>query len=481
MLKKFGSIWVLCLLLVICSVTACNNGQVQPPESGKDGVSIVWKGSFASADEIENPQYLWAYYNTTDGCSYIYDGEKWTLLAGKAPETGAGAGSDTPVLDGFIPEATEVFVVTYQTDYAATPQQFYCMPGYKIPAEKLPQLTETHHDFGGWFDGETSVSNGYVIQKNTTLKAKWSLKKYTITYVCEDFTPPDPVVLEYGTVLDEQYLPDISNINGKEYVWMKDYTGSTCVSIGYVVDDNIILVAEEKKQYDLTLRVIYETGYTRNCIIPDIESGNTFSQICDYICRNPDTYNVYGLVYDPYDVAPIVRKLCHLPNYQLFSIKVNNDVLNLFTDRIKAGTVIDIVIHKSVSDVEVDWGKLYSTFTPDNKVFAEIYKSGITDRADYIYITGYFYVSFVFVNSDNEIFYGDPVVYGKNDNNLVFSCIIDLLPEIYKVYFIANDCLIPVQDYTLVEKVSIEDETYFINDSISEDYYFTITIPETNP
>lgn len=43
--------------------------------------TIVWKGSFASADEIENPEYLWAYYNTTDGCSYIYDGEKWTLLA----------------------------------------------------------------------------------------------------------------------------------------------------------------------------------------------------------------------------------------------------------------------------------------------------------------------------------------------------------------------------------------------------------------
>ena len=237
MLKKFGSIWVLCLLLVIGSVTACNNGQVQPPESGKDGVSIVWKGSFASADEIENPQYLWAYYNTTDGCSYIYDGEKWTLLAGKAPETGAGAGTDTPVLDGLIPEATEVFVVTYQTDYAATPQQFYCMPGYKIPAEKLPQLTETHHDFGGWFDGETSVSNGYVIQKNTTLKAKWSLKKYTITYVCEDFTPPDPVVLEYGTVLDEQYFPDISNGQCSPWAWKEE---NSYVTYGYTVDHDAV-------------------------------------------------------------------------------------------------------------------------------------------------------------------------------------------------------------------------------------------------
>lgn len=46
---------------------------------GLSGTSIVWKGSFATP--IENPEELWAYYNTTDGCSYIYDGEKWVLLA----------------------------------------------------------------------------------------------------------------------------------------------------------------------------------------------------------------------------------------------------------------------------------------------------------------------------------------------------------------------------------------------------------------
>ena len=50
-------------------------------QDGKDGISIVWLGSFASAKEIENPKKLNAYFNTTDGCSYIYDGTKWTLLA----------------------------------------------------------------------------------------------------------------------------------------------------------------------------------------------------------------------------------------------------------------------------------------------------------------------------------------------------------------------------------------------------------------
>ena len=49
--------------------------------NGSDGVSINWLGSYESASEISNPQYLDAYYNTKDGCSYIYNGSSWTLLA----------------------------------------------------------------------------------------------------------------------------------------------------------------------------------------------------------------------------------------------------------------------------------------------------------------------------------------------------------------------------------------------------------------
>ena len=54
--------------------------------NGKDGTSIVWKGSYESENalisENGNAQYLWAYYNTLDECSYIYNGTEWTLLAG---------------------------------------------------------------------------------------------------------------------------------------------------------------------------------------------------------------------------------------------------------------------------------------------------------------------------------------------------------------------------------------------------------------
>ena len=76
---------------------------------GKDGTSMVWLGAFASADEIEEPEYLNAYFNTTDGCSYIYDGTQWTLLA----KSGAN-GSDG--VDGKDGEGTTSYVTATATD-----------------------------------------------------------------------------------------------------------------------------------------------------------------------------------------------------------------------------------------------------------------------------------------------------------------------------------------------------------------------------
>lgn len=49
--------------------------------SGADGTSIIWKGSYMSESDIPDPQELWAYYNTSNGCSYIFSGGTWNLLA----------------------------------------------------------------------------------------------------------------------------------------------------------------------------------------------------------------------------------------------------------------------------------------------------------------------------------------------------------------------------------------------------------------
>ena len=44
-----------------------------------NGKPIVWKGSLGS--QPSNPEVGWAYYNTTDGKSYLYDGSSWSMIA----------------------------------------------------------------------------------------------------------------------------------------------------------------------------------------------------------------------------------------------------------------------------------------------------------------------------------------------------------------------------------------------------------------
>jgi hypothetical protein len=47
-------------------------------DPGEDGASLVWKGD--SAGPPANAQALWAYFNTTDGNAYIYNGSGWVVL-----------------------------------------------------------------------------------------------------------------------------------------------------------------------------------------------------------------------------------------------------------------------------------------------------------------------------------------------------------------------------------------------------------------
>lgn len=52
-------------------------------ESSAESTSLIWKGSFSSSDvtELAFPGQNWAFFNETDGCSYLYDGKEWCLLA----------------------------------------------------------------------------------------------------------------------------------------------------------------------------------------------------------------------------------------------------------------------------------------------------------------------------------------------------------------------------------------------------------------
>ena len=92
-------------------------------EAGADGVSIIWLGSSATAPE--NPARLSAYYNTETGCSYIYTGTTWELLASKGAQgeqgevgpTGA-AGTSITWKGSFAeaPESPSLYWAYYNTE-----------------------------------------------------------------------------------------------------------------------------------------------------------------------------------------------------------------------------------------------------------------------------------------------------------------------------------------------------------------------------
>ena len=79
-----------------CPVTALTTADAGTKTVSSDDIdagigTLVWKGSFASESEISGPRRNWAYFNSTDGCSYIYDGAEWTLLAQKGDKGDTGA------------------------------------------------------------------------------------------------------------------------------------------------------------------------------------------------------------------------------------------------------------------------------------------------------------------------------------------------------------------------------------------------------
>ncbi len=51
----------------------------QDGTDGTDGTSIFWKGALSTAPE--NPETYWAYYNTEDQASYIWNGSSWDTLS----------------------------------------------------------------------------------------------------------------------------------------------------------------------------------------------------------------------------------------------------------------------------------------------------------------------------------------------------------------------------------------------------------------
>ena len=137
---------------------------------GIDGVAINWQGSFATSPA--NPEKYWAYFNTTDGCSYIYDGEKWTLLAQAGADGEDGANGNG---GGASVEHKIIYELNGGTNNTKNPNSFL-----EYLTVNLRSPTRDGYYFAGWYENADFSGNrikGWEIgEKRTdvTLYAKWT-------------------------------------------------------------------------------------------------------------------------------------------------------------------------------------------------------------------------------------------------------------------------------------------------------------------
>ena len=92
-------------------------------ETGADGVTIIWKGSMATAPE--NPSIYWAYFNSTDGSSYIYNGTGWDMLASKGEQGikgDTGAQGEQGLQGATGPAGVDGTMIIWKGSYATSPE-----------------------------------------------------------------------------------------------------------------------------------------------------------------------------------------------------------------------------------------------------------------------------------------------------------------------------------------------------------------------
>ena len=136
----------------------------KPGTDGKDGTPIIWKGAFTGDFEsaLRNPEYLWAYYNIGDGCSYIYDGNKWTLLASAGSNgTNARISIMYELNGGVLPKNAPLTYTSGKNIKLVAPEK----SGYYFMGFYLDE------DFSG---DPVSMLNNYVVGQ--ILYARWGTK-----------------------------------------------------------------------------------------------------------------------------------------------------------------------------------------------------------------------------------------------------------------------------------------------------------------
>jgi len=165
-----------------------NGTDGQDGVSGVDGISVIWKGTHTTAPA--SPELNWAYYNSADGVSYIYDGTAWQILAkdGTAGADGTDGQDNTAYM----------YVVLFNS-YGATTPASYSMKVLRSPENTVGTLpsppVKTHYTFDGWFTEINGAGEEFtgdtVVSGDIEVYAKW-IAEYSITYTLNGGSATNP-------------------------------------------------------------------------------------------------------------------------------------------------------------------------------------------------------------------------------------------------------------------------------------------------
>ena len=146
-----------------------------------------------------------------------------------------------------------------------------------------PDPEKTGYTFDGWYldEAEEQFSFDTTITSDITLKAKWNINKYTVTFNSYGGTPVPPAQeVEYGHTATEPAAPEKTG-----YTFDGWYLGDEKYDFSAAVEQNITLTAKwEKKTYKVVAK-LYVNGkpaYYQNTNFYTYEVSGLYGEAIDF-------------------------------------------------------------------------------------------------------------------------------------------------------------------------------------------------------
>ena len=255
--------------------------------NGNDGVSIIWLGTFASENEITNPKYLNAYFNTTNGCSYIFDGTKWQLLA----RSGMNGNKDNSFAIATVVSNQELTNEDVTITINISENELFKV-GYVYSTARTFWINAKEVLYNSEFvpisvntDGQytvTAACNGYYTFAAMNSDGYYAMSEEYIMNI--DKTPPGSISSLYAiynfnnhSITVNWTNPDDSDLDYVGLSYTKD--GITIVSEERITDSSYIIndVNPDESEYVFTLHTVDKFGNTSNIETENVIPTENFS------------------------------------------------------------------------------------------------------------------------------------------------------------------------------------------------------------